>query len=216
MRKYFAMIVCAATITASAQEDFNRAKLEFLPSTLSYHGENADMGKLSMTGGSLGYEHGFSLSDYYECYIVAGAKIQYLYKSKVRPYKIETAFVDTRITDRLLDINIPVSFMYHFQLSDNIAIEPFAGVNATCYLMGQEKLELAHIFDETINYFDKSEMQDYYMDEAYKRLHVGWHAGADLVISEAFSVGLTYGTDFTDFGNDAHWTHWSLGVGFAF
>lgn len=216
MKKLFFLILCAVGMTANAQEDYNRVRLEFNPSTLSYHGINIDMGKTSLTGGTIGYEHGFALSDYHDCYLVAGAKLQYLYKSKVRPYRIDKGYMDTRITNRAMDIMIPVNFMYRFWLSDQVAIEPYAGLNATCYIFGKEKLELAGSFEETLDIFDKDEMQEYGWEEAQNRLLIGWQAGADLLVNDTFTVGFSYGTDFTDFGNDSHWTHWSLGVGFCF
>ncbi len=205
-------------LTANAQEDFNRARLDFNPSTLSYHGSNSDLGKLSLTGITAGYEHGFSLSETYDCYVVAGARLQYFYKSKVRPYynQQERLRTDTRVTNRMMDIKIPVSFMYRFRLSDSFSIEPYAGLNATCYLFGNEKIELAGYYEETLNIFDESEMKDWEWEEAMNRFHVGWHVGADLLVNDSYTVGLSYGTDFTDFGNESHWTHWSLGVGFSF
>lgn len=210
------MLFIAIAINANAQEDFNRIRLEFNPSTMSYHGQNSDLGKITVTGFTLGYEYGLSLSEWNECYLVTGAKLQYNYKSKVRPYRISQQFVNTRITDRIMDVRIPVNFMYRFRLNDVLSIEPYAGLNATCYLFGKEKIELAGTIEENLNIFDEDDMKEYGWDERHNRFLVGWQAGADLLISGAFTVGFSYGTDFTDFGNESHWTHWSLGVGFCF
>ena len=77
--------------------------------------------------------------------------------------------------------------MYSLQVSDAFRIEPYAGIYGRINIWGQMKDDDG----DSVNIFDDSDMGD----AAAKRFQLGWNAGVNFRITEAFTIGAGYFMD---------------------
>ena len=122
---------------------------------------------------SLGYSHFIPLGDI-PLFVSAGAAAQWFFKSK-----------DGHKTN-IVSVKIPVNLMYSFQVSDAFRIEPYAGIYGRINIWGESKED-----GESVNIFDSDKMGDL----AAKRFQLGWNAGVNFRITDAFTIGAGYYMD---------------------
>lgn len=155
LKAILAGICLACVLPMSAQtESFNRV-------TVGYSGllPGGDLGKgmNTMSGFTVGYNHGFGL----------GAKPMFIEVGGNFNYNSSNGF-------SLLSLAIPVNYSYWFNVSDNISIAPYTGINFKINMYGSN---------------------DFFKAEGTKRFQMGWQIGVGANISK-FYVGLQYGIDF--------------------
>ena len=104
----------------------------------------------------------------------------------------------------LMRLNIPVSYIYHFNVKNILNISPYAGLDFRFNLLAKTKwsgteyilnndgtYDAEDLEDETINWFSKDDMGGY----TANRFQMGWHIGVRFEVQKIF-LGLEYGTDF--------------------
>jgi opacity protein-like surface antigen len=98
----------------------------------------------------------------------------------------------------MISAKIPVNLVYSFQVSDNFRIEPYAGIYGRINIWGQEK-----VGDESANILSS----DDFGDAACKRFQLGWNAGVQFRITEAFTIGAGYFMDLMKLQNYSSGKH---------
>lgn len=133
---------------------------------------------------SVGYLRGISLTQKVPLFLEVGGALQF--------NKWSEDYEGATDSQTLLGLNIPVSLLYKFNITDDFAISPDFGFNFRLNLMGKGKWE----YDgesEDWNLFDDDEMDG----EACNRFQVGWHIGVGFDY-KALHLGVDWGTDFNE------------------
>lgn len=167
------------TIYGGDNEDFGLLYVQYNPSKLRYSHDGATA-STNYNAISLGYSYYFALGDV-PFYISPGLAAQWLFTSD----KQGSAEYKTNI----ISAKIPINLMYSIQVSSNFRIEPYAGIYGRINIWGQGK--------ET--YGGQSDTWDLFKDsedsKAMKRFQLGWNAGLNFRITNAFTIGGGYYMD---------------------
>lgn len=130
--------------------------------------------------------------------IVFGAKAFYgRSKSTINSQTVKEHFVR---------FQIPLSLKYVFMTKRNLGIEPYAGADASYFLIGKSKMgNTKYDWFKTYNILIKS----------VNRAHFGLHAGIDFSWS-CMALGLKYQRDLTDFGAGEHFSMLEFKLAYRF
>ena len=194
-------------IYGSDNEGFGLFYIQYNPSQVhskeEHHGSSATDNK-SCNALSLGYSYFIPLGDM-PLFLAPGAAVQWFFKSDSESeslsygeYYGETYTMETKFN--MISAKIPINLMYSFQVSDAFRIEPYAGIYGRINIWGENKLEF-NGESESYNIFDKDKAGD----NAAKRFQLGWNAGVNFRITDAFTIGAGYYMDllkFTDYSRN--------------
>jgi len=175
----------SGTLYGSDNESFGLFYAQYNLTTEHMTVTNHDSENTSLNGVTLGYSHFIPLGDI-PLFLSLGAAAQWFFKSE-----------DGHKTN-MISAKIPVNLMYSFQVSDNFRIEPYAGIYGRINIWGQEK-----VGDVSANILSS----DDFGDAAYKRFQLGWNAGVQFRITEAFTIGAGYFMDLMKLQNYSSGKH---------
>lgn len=177
-----------------------------------------ESGDLDMNGFSLDYVKAFRVGGNVPLFVEIGAGFQwgqYLDKEEEEIEGIEI-YAEDRLT--VASINIPVNLAYQCFLSNKVSLTPYVGLNVKGHVLGKNTILVRGGYlgetleeEESYNLFDKEDMEK----NPCKRFVIGWHLGATVTYSR-FNLGVSYGTDLTEFNTDTRFktTAVTLGVNF--
>lgn len=174
-----AIAMMAIATTASAQfvsggtrssmvadtDNYSRLELGYSPVTV--------IEELDLTGLSLGWTKGISLTQDLPLFLEVGANVMYSFGEK---YDIETS---------LLSLNVPVTVAWKFSPTESISLIPHAGLNLRGHILGTMSYD-----GEDLDLFDSDEGDG-------KRFNVGGTVGLAANFNK-FMVGLGYTFDFNE------------------
>ena len=175
----------SGTLYGADNESFGLFYAQYNLTTAHTTVTNHDSENTSLNGVTLGYSHFIPLGDI-PLFLSPGAAVQWFFKSE-----------DGHKTN-MISAKIPVNLMYSFQVSDNFRIEPYAGIYGRINIWGQEK-----VGDESANILSS----DDFGDAACKRFQLGWNAGVQFRITEAFTIGAGYFMDLMKLQNYSSGKH---------
>jgi len=175
----------SGTLYGADNESFGLFYAQYNLTTEHITVTNHDSENTSLNGVTLGYSHFIPLGDI-PLFLSPGAAVQWFFKSK-----------DGHKTN-MISAKIPVNLVYSFQVSDNFRIEPYAGIYGRINIWGQEK-----VGDESANILSS----DDFGDAACKRFQLGWNAGVQFRITEAFTIGAGYFMDLMKLQNYSSGKH---------
>lgn len=197
MKKFLSIaIACILAVAAQAQivsshsrsitrqsnnADYERLYVSYAPISFSNNHDVEDL-----KGFKLGYLYGKSISTEYPIFVEYGSNIHYAWSSD--------SYEKVDITTTMLNINIPVSIAYKYELSQGVAIAPYAGLHLRGNIIGKQKKEHKSGSDKEINFFDKDDMAE----ETASRVQVGFQIGAGLTYNQLY-VGAAYATQFNEY-----------------
>lgn len=223
----FFMMVCLLGIAATASAQFANVKGSSSHSgdingwqglRVSYHpmSLSPDEGdNIGITGFSIGYVKGFSLSQNVPIYLEAGANLLWGSKDVTDDFGLDfdDYEIDASAKLNLFSVNVPINFGYKYAVNDNFSIYPYIGVNFKINAIGKIKIEAEYEGEsesESLDLFSKDDM-----GEAWKRFQVGWQIGVAFNINK-FTLAAGYGKDFTEITKKVKVAMPSLTVGFNF
>ena len=196
--------------TSVKTDGWSRIYVSYLPSKVKFDYDDAD--DMKFKGFQVGWLKGFGLTQRLPLYMEAGAALQY------RSYKDEESDSDYgyEFSDKytMLSLNIPINLLYRFNITDNVSISPYFGLDFRINLMGKNKYEVTYIGEtesEDWNLFDDEDMDN----EAWNRFQAGWHIGVG-VDYRAIHVGVEYGTDFSEIAEKTKFATTAITVGLNF
>lgn len=175
----------SGTLYGADNESFGLFYAQYNLTTEHITVTNHDSENTSLNGVTLGYSHFIPLGDI-PLFLSPGAAVQWFFKSK-----------DGHKTN-MISAKIPVNLVYSFRVSDNFRIEPYAGIYGRINIWGQEK-----VGDESANILSS----DDFGDAACKRFQLGWNAGVQFRITEAFTIGAGYFMDLMKLQNYSSGKH---------
>lgn len=203
----FAQFANSGSSSSADTEDYNRVGISYENWNLSPKGGDG----MGFNGFGVNYIHGFSVSSELPIFVETGLKFSALFRSDSEEMGYDED-LDMKYT--FMNLAVPVNVAYKFAIGDNMSIQPYLGLNLKFNLVGKIKAE----YDgdsESISVFDKDDMEDAEMGDAWKRFQLGWHIGAGLNYKQ-FYVGLSYGTDFIKIAKKVNTGTFSIGVGYNF
>lgn len=177
MKKIFAAFCALCLVfTAQAQETSSKPMEDYNTFYIQYDAISLD--ELSLNGIGLGWNATGSISKSIPLFAEIGIRAQYAFGS------------ENDVDYNMYSVAIPLSIGYHYQVSDAFALAPYAGLNVRYYLGGK-----ADAGDYDFKLFDSDEAD-------WKAFAFGWQIGVKGVFNK-FSLGISYGTDFTEMVEDA-------------
>lgn len=197
--------------------------------------ESAD--DVNMTGFSLGYSKGYSISKDFPLFAEAGIEATYAFNTvdKEDRKDLETdSNGDLEMKTTYFSVTVPVNLAYKFTLAEkNISIVPYFGVNLKGNIIGKSKKDFVN-FKESYNYdtekeyweaaeedgdrqetnwFDKKEAGS--KDAQWKRIQFGWQLGVGLYYNQIY-VGVGYSKDFSELCKKTKVSKTSITLGYTF
>lgn len=135
--------------------------------------------KSSLTGNgfNVAYIHGFGLSSSVPVFLETGIGLGFNSGS------VKSKYDDDKATVSNLWVKVPVNVAYKANLTDNIALLPYTGINFRV----NGTLSVNPDDDDSVSFFDD--------DMGGQRFQMGWQIGVGVNISKLY-VGLQYGLDF--------------------
>lgn len=114
-----------------------------------------------------------------------------------------------------ISAEIPVNIGYKFQINDDFAIMPFAGVSARYNITGKAEYKANDGDGYDYDYEDYEDYEDEGAEEDAKKFQFGWQIGARAMYNQ-FSVGVSYGADFNEITDDCKAKSLIISVGYNF
>lgn len=173
-----------------------------------------DAGDLDMNGFSIDYVKSFRIGGDTPLFLETGAGIQtasYLDEEEVYYEGFEIS-AEEELT--VASINVPVNLAYQCFLSDKVTFTPYVGLNVKGYALGEYSITakaLGETEKETIDLFDEDDMDD----NPCKSFVIGWQIGATITYNR-FNLGVSYGTDLTEFNTDTRFNTTAVTFGVNF
>jgi len=215
--------------TVGAYKDVNpydRISVSFLSEKIS-----PDKGDdTSMSGASINYIHGFSVSKTLPLFIETGIDFSAGFHTEdMDKDALSFGANEGSVKTSLMSLAIPANLAYKFNVNPEFSIQPFVGLNFKFNLIGKQKT--SYEFDDPDdekdyeemleendikadkNMFDKKDTGD--KNLTWNRFQMGWHIGAGINYKSLW-IGLSYGTDFTALCKKVNTSTFKVGVGVNF
>lgn len=177
-----------------------------------------ESGDLDMNGFSLDYVKAFRVGGNVPLFVEIGAGFQWARYFDKEEEEVEGVELTMEEKLTVASINIPVNLAYQCFLSNQVSLTPYVGLNVKGHVLGKNSVWVKGEFmgesleeEESINLFSKEDMEK----DPCKRFVIGWHIGATVTYNR-FNLGVSYGTDLTEFNTDTRFktTAVTLGVNF--
>ena len=191
-------------IFGSDNEGFGLFYIQYNPSQLHSkveHNGSSVTDNTSCNALSLGYSYYIPLGDM-PLFLAPGAAVQWFFKSEKESESYQGTTYTEETKFNMISAKIPINLMYSFQVADAFRIEPYAGVYGRINIWGENKTEY-NGQSKSYNICDEDEAGH----NAAKRFQLGWNAGINFRITDAFTIGAGYYMDllkFTDYSHDKY------------
>lgn len=217
----------SAVPAADTSNGWDRVFVSYNASSMMLDYKGAE--NISFPGFSLGYMKGFSVSKNLPLFVEAGAALQFRsHKDEYNEdaedngyYGVDGTFTYTEKMN-FFSLNIPVNFVYKWQINDEFSVDPFIGVDFRINLTGKNKESLKYsgedaetinedeAYDESLNMFSKDDWGD-----PCKRFQAGWHIGVGANY-KAFNLSISYGSDFNEIMEKRKFATTVISLGYNF
>lgn len=197
----FAAALIAASVSVANAQDYNRVALSYDYTGLSFNKDYDvfDTNKsetLGTNGFDLNYTHGFGVAN--NMFVEAGANIDFLFGS----HSDEGYGEKETLKFQNINLQVPVNFVYRFNITDGVSIDPYVGINFKLHFSERYKTEYEDLedpeYNETskwVSVFDDGQDAMDGKDYTWNRFQMGWQVGVGLNY-ERYYLGVQVGTDF--------------------
>lgn len=178
---------------------YNRLGLSYNNDSYRFNGDDDDS-NFSLNGFGINYLHGFGLSHTYPMFLEVGANINFMFGNVYSEEEKEYDYLyKEQVKMQNINLQVPISYVWRFNVADNLSISPYAGLDFKFHLLRQMKYVAEERYDDEmekeesdwVNVFDKDEIDE----PGWKRFQMGWHIGVGFQYTR-IHLGLQYGTDF--------------------
>ena len=194
-------------------DGYSRIYFGYNPTSVSYDGktDDSDVEDFTLNGIMFGYTKGISLSQNMPLFLETGARFTYGFKSQTLSSEDEED--DETVDTKAMNIVVPINLSYKFSFSESdFSVSPFVGVTLKGNVLGKQKWS-DEDDDFEYDFFDKEDMGG--KDNTWKRFQVGWQIGAN-VDYKSLSVGMHYGSDFSELAKKTNSSNWAITLGYSF
>lgn len=217
MKKFImaAVLLSAGVSMAVAQNsDYNRVGISYDNTSYSFNDLmklDQEMDGVSTNGVGINYIHGFSVSSSLPIFVETGLNLNFGFGSKNIGAKEEEDgyWMQAKYKFQNINLQVPVNFVYRFNVMDDFSIAPYVGLNFKLNLVSKDKTKFDHNFPSDAfdaedmewldgkwrNLFNSNEENMDGKDYTWNRFQMGWHIGVGFQY-KPFYLGVQYGTDF--------------------
>ncbi|MBQ0058091.1 MAG: outer membrane beta-barrel protein [Bacteroidales bacterium] len=172
-KSFFALVaaVCISVVSAFAQDVTDNYSRIYA----SYGFQSMKNQTDSDKGAQLGLLYGLNLTgNSAPLFFQLGAELNWV------------TYSEDELRETLVNVAVPLNLSYKIAFSDNVSLEPYAGLNLRLNVMGSLSADGS---DEKIDYFE---------DLDAKRFQLGLNVGASININN-ISLGYRFNPDLTDY-----------------
>lgn len=162
-------------ISAANAQGYNRVAVSYDHTNLSPNKEMGDK-TVGLNGFGLNYTHGFGIAE--NMFVEAGGNVDFLFGSK------------DKMKYQNINLQVPVNYVYRFNITEGVSIDPYLGVNFKLHFTEKEKYDVDGA--KWADLFSKDDMGN---DGTWNRFQMGWQVGVGLNY-ERYYLGVQFGTDF--------------------
>lgn len=190
---------CAAIANA---QDYNRVAISYEHPTLSFN-KDASMWddkseSVGTNGFGINYIHGFSIAK--NMFIETGGNFNFNFGSKSDKWTEEDYWSEDKTKFQNINLQVPVNYVYRFNVAENISIDPYVGLNFKLNLVSKFKNEYSdsdgdNDSSDWYNCFSSDEKDMGHKDATWNRFQMGWHIGVGCNY-QRYYLGIQFGTDF--------------------
>lgn len=229
MKKLNALLFCFVALCAAATanaEGYNRVAISY---DYTHFGMNKEMkadflgdeaSAINTNGFGINYIHGFGISSSLPMFIETGLNFNFGFGNTDLGYEKESIqnywmSAESKLKSQNINLQVPVNFVYRFDIADNLTLSPYVGLNFKLNLVTKYKSQLkvdtnipSDILDQAgididdynrdgdwINVYSDDDKNMGDKDLTWNRFQMGWHIGVG-VQYKPFYLGLQFGTDF--------------------
>lgn len=167
-----------------------------------FNGEDA----ITLNGVGIGMDMAFRPNKNIPLALGGGLKFHYAYGKIENSTQFLKMPVEIDGMLREIAMGIPLNIFSYINIGENVALEPYVGINFKINFMAESKTEYKFKNKKDQDLFDKYNKEDdkwvdYYKkddvgkDNKWNVFQMGWQIGAGLKIHKLY-LGLQYGTDF--------------------
>lgn len=176
------------------------------------------------TGFTAGYSRSLLVSPALPMYIEAGLAVQYARYSD--PIVANLGYKNEESLS-LLSFKVPVSFMYCWDVRENLSIIPQIGIDFRINAYGKWSVDLDSQLKDAIiqeygldfyntNYSDKNIFDKDDVEEPWNRFLIGSHFGANIQLYKKYIIGYTFGLDFNHIADGCNMKTNAITLGYRF
>ena len=206
MKNMKSVFVAGALLVAGSAmaEDYNRVGLSYNSDHYGYNKEfygnnKEDDPSFSSHGIGLNYLHGFSLHKTLPMYLEVGGNLNFGFKNSNEDMIVEGVKLNYKNQFQNINLTVPVSFAWKFNVAKNFYITPYTGINFKFNFVTQERegatVDGKTVWTDWVNVLKENEDYDIEKGDTWNVFQMGWHLGATFGWKQ-FSLGLQYGVDF--------------------
>ena len=214
-----AAMICAGTSMVKAQtsksisdtKEWQSFYVQYNPMTLGY---STNVDDCSFNGFTIGYNKAIGIVRSTPLFIEIGVAGQAAFYTND-----DNNYWDFKYS--LVSLKVPVSLVYKWSVSNNVAILPYAGLTAKYHVVGNLKREYTgssqsydEDYEKTLNLFDKKDMGD--KNSTWHRFQLGYQIGVNVMFNNRWHLGLGYGKDFSDIVKKGKFSTVSITAGVDF
>ncbi len=199
-----------ATSSSTNTDMWESVRFAYVPSTISQHDEDV----YDFTGFALEYLSSENIVDNMPVFFEGGFGFEYLTERDEESSGGDYVKTSTDI----YSFYIPLNVGYKLDLQEGLSVMPFVGLKARFNIAATQSIDMnisgLGSMDETYSLFDEDEY-----DCTFKRFHLGWQVGADVIIGNlnlAVSYGSTFSEEVFNDAKDCAFTATTISVGFLF
>ncbi|MEE3416259.1 MAG: outer membrane beta-barrel protein [Prevotella sp.] len=173
----------------------------------------------TINGFSVGYNKAINISPSMPLFLLIGGAFEYNFKSEDYTESHSSSRYEYEYSGNAISLKVPVSVTYHFDLSDQFGIEPFAGLNARYYISGKIKEEWSRYYNDKLEKSDSEEGDPFDKDDAKNpanRFIIGGQIGVTAVFSNQFTATLSFDHDLTKIHDDLDDKCYRINIGIGY
>lgn len=206
------VFLLGACASAAFAEGYNRVGLSYDNTRYSFNKDyDDDLDGVSTNGFGIDYIHGFSLSSSTPIFLEAGLNLNFGFGGTDVGEKVtyQNYWMQGKVKYQNINLQIPVNFVYKFDLGNDMSLAPYVGLNFKFNLVSKKKSYADHnIPDSMLDDDDKKDFEGEWVnlfssdddnmgdkDYTWNRFQMGWHVGVGFQYTK-FYFGIQYGTDF--------------------
>lgn len=210
MKKVILAAILLAGATSANAESYNRI-------TLSYDRQNFSANSdytgtywgwdHPLNGFGINYFHGFGVAE--NMFVEVGANMNFGFGSQIlySPEQYAGEWFRQKLQSHNINLTVPINYVYRINVSDNIKIAPYAGINVKANILGEYRftydasIDKDHfkapgiVYEPWVNVYSSSEDDMGDDVNTWNRFQIGWQVGVGLELDK-FYLGIQSGTDF--------------------
>ena len=153
-------------------------------------------------------------------FVETGANVDFLFGNKSFKESEDGDWWEDKFKFQNINIQVPVNFVYRFNLTEGVSLDPYIGLNFKLHLTEKYKNEFSDSDGDKyegdwVSVFDDGEKAMDGKDYTWNRFQMGWHAGLNFEYSRV-NLGLSYGTDFVKIHKNVGGSNFLVSLGYTF